>query len=84
MVVGAPFEPSQDGSDTSGAIYLYLYNKVTGKFGAYSQRIGASRISVLLNGFGNSLSIPDDIDQNNTPGKFCEAFLKSEIYSIIK
>ncbi|CAL8099207.1 unnamed protein product [Orchesella dallaii] len=67
LVIGAPYEVSDDKSQTGGAIYLYKYNVASGKYGILSQRIAASQISPSLKGFGCSISLLQDIDFNKTP-----------------
>lgn len=60
IVVGAPYEEGG-----RGAIYIY---KAEAKLDHYVQRVLASSISKSLYGFGCSISLPMDIDQNETPG----------------
>lgn len=76
LVVGAPFEPLQDSNDTSGAIYFYPYLHASKKFGRFSQRIVASKTQA---GFGSSLSLPVDIDLNDTPDLAIGSFKSGDV-----
>jgi len=62
IVIGAPYE-----NDGRGAIYFYKAEK---KFSSYVQRISGGEISKTLAGFGCSISLAVDVDDNTTPGLF--------------